>query len=185
VGDPGTFLQGVALAADWLTGGRVDGCLVVGAEELDWLVAQAFDLFDPEAKVSEGAGALYLGREAAATGAVELQAVTDSHLFSNKPSRASAALKARSQAGAGKPKSLLCDGTQAVPRLDQDETAAWSDWTGGRLSPKRICGEAFMAAAAWQCVSAVDALSRGLYETAEVCVVGCNQQAIGARFGRS
>src|SRR4029079_15259432 len=30
VGDPGTFLQGLALAADWLSAKRVDGCLVVG-----------------------------------------------------------------------------------------------------------------------------------------------------------
>src|SRR5262249_8600780 len=54
VGDPGTFLQGVALAADWLTSGRVEACLVVGAEELDWLIASAFDLFAPEGIVSEG-----------------------------------------------------------------------------------------------------------------------------------
>jgi len=33
VGDPGTFVQGLALAADWLSRGEVDGCLVVGAEE--------------------------------------------------------------------------------------------------------------------------------------------------------
>src|SRR4029079_3700582 len=36
VGDPGAYLQGVALGADWLQRGRVDGCLVVGAEEIDW-----------------------------------------------------------------------------------------------------------------------------------------------------
>jgi len=35
VGDPGTFLVGVALAADWLSTGRVSACLVIGAEELD------------------------------------------------------------------------------------------------------------------------------------------------------
>src|SRR5207237_6501166 len=32
VGDPGTFLHGLALAADWLLSQRVDGCLVVGTE---------------------------------------------------------------------------------------------------------------------------------------------------------
>jgi 3-oxoacyl-(acyl-carrier-protein) synthase len=60
VGDPGTFLQGLALAADWLSTNRADSCLVVGAEELDWLVSEAFCLFDPAGIVSEGAGALYL-----------------------------------------------------------------------------------------------------------------------------
>jgi hypothetical protein len=44
-----------------------------------------------------------------------------------------------------------------------------------------------MAAAAWQCVAAVDALNQGQYASATVSVVGCNQQAIAARFdlGRS
>src|SRR5882724_13315572 len=64
VGDPGTFLQGLALAADWLLCDRIDGCLVVGAEEMDWLTAEAVGLFAQGAQTSEGAGALYLRRDA-------------------------------------------------------------------------------------------------------------------------
>src|SRR6266511_2316719 len=45
VGDPGTFLQALALAADWLLSESVDGCLVIGAEEMDWLTADAQRLF--------------------------------------------------------------------------------------------------------------------------------------------
>jgi hypothetical protein len=185
VGDPGTFLLGLALAADWLASGSVDGCLVIGAEELDWLVAEAFDLFDPDGTVSEGAGALYLCRDSRAAGSIELRAITHPHLFSSKQNRARAARLARSEIGPGPANSLLCDGVQGVRRLDQDEDAAWSDWRGARLSPKRKCGEGFMAAAAWQCVAAVDALWHGAYDTADVSVVGCNQQAIAARFSRS
>jgi len=37
-----------------------------------------------------------------------------------------------------------------------------------------------MAAAAWQCVAAAEALRRGLQKRANISVVGCNQQAIGA-----
>ena len=40
-----------------------------------------------------------------------------------------------------------------------------------------------MAAAAWQCVFAIDALREKRCEVANVSVVGCNQQAIGAQFG--
>jgi hypothetical protein len=185
VGDPGTFLQGLGLAADWLASGRVDGCLVVGAEELDWLVAGAFDLFDPEGIVSEGAGALYLRQNAGDAISVELQAITQPHLFSNKRTRAAAALKARAELGDCAPSSLLCDGIQGIHRLDRDENIAWGGWAGDRWSPKAIVGEGFMAAAAWQCVAAIDALSRQLYHSANVSVVGCNQQAIAARFGRS
>jgi hypothetical protein len=175
VGDPGTFLQGLALGADWLASGRVDKCLVVAAEEIDWLVAQAAEMFDPQAVVSEGAGALLLS----------LSSDTNSYLFTNKSGRVAAARKARAELRPDSPSALLCDSTQAVPRLDLDETLAWSDWSGSRISPKRVCGEAFMAAAAWQCVAAVEAVAGGRFPTAQVSVVGCNQQAIAARFSRS
>ena len=185
VGDPGTFLQGLALAADWLLSDRVDACLVVGAEELDWLVAGTFGLFDPAGIVSEGAGALYLARGTENSKFVSLQAVTQPYLFLEKGQRAHAASRARAELGTPAAGALLCDGVQGVPRLDSDEWHAWQDWNGPRCSPKRLCGEAFVAAAAWQCVAAVGALQRDQCSSAEVSVVGCNQQAIAARFGRS
>src|SRR5438093_6335231 len=63
VGDPGAFLQGVALAADWLLSEKVDGCLVVGVEEMDWLTTDAYRLFARKVILSDGAGALYLRRD--------------------------------------------------------------------------------------------------------------------------
>jgi len=62
VGDPGMFLQGLSIAGHWLLTDRVDGCLVVGAEELDWLTADAYALFARKIILSEGAGAVYLRR---------------------------------------------------------------------------------------------------------------------------
>src|SRR5881296_3303774 len=81
VGDPGTFLQGLALAADWLRRGEADGCLVLGAEEMDWLTADAFRLFTRSLVLSEGAGALYLRRESTGASGIALHCVTQSHLF--------------------------------------------------------------------------------------------------------
>jgi hypothetical protein len=185
VGDSGTFLQGLGLAADWLLTGRVDGCLVIGAEELDWLVAQAFCLFDRGGTVSEGAAALYLRRDDGSGLSVQLEAISQTHLFFNQRQRAEAARSARAELGHSDQPCLLCDGLQGIHRLDRDEESAWRDWSGARLSPKRICGEAFVAAAAWQCVAAVDALKSGAYRSATVSVVGCNQQAIAARFNRA
>jgi hypothetical protein len=46
-------------------------------------------------------------------------------------------------------------------------------------------GEAFVAGAAWQCVAALDELSRNGFQEVNVSVVGCNQQAIAARFIKS
>jgi 3-oxoacyl-(acyl-carrier-protein) synthase len=182
VGDPGTFLQGLALGADWLVSNRVDACVVVGAEELDRLVAHAAQLFDPQAVISEGAGAIYLTREPSNPDAIELDCVTDSHLFWTQKGRADAATRARAQLKTPPQEGLLSDGVQGVPRLDRDEHNAWQDWTGRRVSPKRACGEAFMASAAWQCVVAVEALRGGSLQSSTVSVIGCNQQAIAARF---
>jgi len=183
VGDPGTFIQGLVLAADWLTSRRVDGCLVIGAEEMDWLLADATHVFHHNAIVSDGAGALYLKREPSGAPALRLDAVSDSHLFHKTRTRAGAALRVRREFAALENGSeLLCDSVAGLPRWDHDEIKAWSDWTGPRLSVKKILGEGFMAAAAWQCVAAVDALRQKQYSAATISVVGCNQQAIAARF---
>jgi hypothetical protein len=185
VGDPGTYLQGIALAADWLSARRVDQCLVVAAEELDWIVAESFHLFSSEGTMSAGAGALCLRRSEDAGCAVRLDAITGSHPFLRQQTRPQAALAARKELGPHDTDVLLCDGLQGVPRLDHDEAGAWDDWTGVRISVKKFFGEAFMASSAWQCVAAVDALARGTYSAAVVSVVGCNQQAIAARFVRA
>jgi len=183
VGDPGTYLQGLALGADWLLSGRVDGCLVIGAEEMDWLTTDAFRLFDTKVIVSDGAGALYLKREPRQGGAVQLRAVTQPRVFSKTQTRAQAAQLTRADLATTGQNQLLCDGLQGAPLTDSAEMAAWRDWTGPRLSPKVILGEGLMAAAAWQCVVAIDALQQCRYSAANVSVVGCNQQAIAAQFG--
>ena len=182
VGDPGTFLQGLALAANWLLEKHVDACLVIGGEECDWLTSDAFHLFTRRLVLSDGAGAVYLKTESNASALAELQCVTESHLFSRRQSRAQAAQKARAELPSSADNQLLCDGLQDLAMLDAAEAAAWCDWSGTRISPKTILGEGLMAAASWQCVVAIDALRQKQYAAASVSVVGCNQQAIGARF---
>jgi 3-oxoacyl-(acyl-carrier-protein) synthase len=199
VGDPGTFLQALALAADWLARGEVDGCLVVGAEEIDWLTSHAFRLFHRDIVLSDGAGAVYLrcgapvsvpartgssGEHAGSeTGApVKLAAVTDSHLFTPAQSRIAALRKTREQLSVNGNVSLLVDGLQNLPRYDEAEATVWRDWSSARISPKKILGEGLMAAAAWQTVIAIDAVEKGA-KAALVSIAGTNQQAIGAAFG--
>jgi len=201
VGDPGTFLQALAIAADWLLSERVDGCLVVGAEEMDWLTADAARLFARKFILSEGAGAVYLRpgarvwnmpeTRASSTASsvvgemsppVRIHSITNSHMCRDRRSRARAAIRARAELPGGQPDDLLCEGTQGLRELDAGELEAWRDWPGARLAPKRILGEGLAAASAWQCVVATDALRQGQHPAATVSVVGCHQQAIGARF---
>ncbi|MEO5802610.1 MAG: hypothetical protein ABIR24_03705 [Verrucomicrobiota bacterium] len=185
VGDPGTFLQGLALAANWLVNDRVDGCLVIGAEETDWLTADAFRRFQRKMILSDGAGAIYLRTEPNQDFAVQLSKVTDAHPFLKTQTRHCAAKKMRAELDGDLTRALLCDSTQAMPLLDAAELDAWKDWTADRVSAKSFLGEGLMAAAAWQCVSAIDAIRAGGYKSANVSVVGCNQQAIGAQFCNS
>jgi 3-oxoacyl-(acyl-carrier-protein) synthase len=181
VGDEGMFLQGVALAAQWLAEGEVEGCVVIGVEELDWLVPDALRLFSRDAVYGSGAGALYLTSRP--EGAVaELAAVTDSFSMTLSQTRREAARKARAQLPSQAAGELLCASARNLPRGDAAENAAWRDWTGARLRPKAILGEALSASAAWQCVAACDAIARHGFTAANVSIVGASQQAIGARF---
>lgn len=182
VGDNASFLQGLALAAGWLLQGQADGCLVVAAEEMDWMVADAVQLFARRTVQGAGAGALYLRADGTGATAAELVCVTDAFCFTSTARRAAAARAMRAQLPPFNPAELLCLGTLGQPDADAAELAAWRDWTHNRLAPKQVFGEAFTAAAAWQCVAACDALQRRQFPAANVSVVGVNQQAIGARW---
>jgi hypothetical protein len=174
VGDAGTFLQALALAAQWLDDGVAQACLVLGVEESDWTAADALRLFERHAVHTAGAGALYLKGQSSPGAPVELAAVTDSFPAVSALSREEAARLMRAQLPAFAPNELLCS--------NKNENPAWTDWTGPRLNPQSILGEAFAASAAWQCAAACAALKRCQYKAANISLTGPNQQAIGARF---
>jgi len=185
LGDPSTFLQGMALGADWLLEGRVDGCLVVGAEETNWLLADVLWHFDHGAVLGGGAGAVCLTRGGSNSPGVELALVTDGYLFTTRQDRAQAARRMRAELPPSSSGELLCDSLHRGGRADAAETEAWKGWSGARISPKTILGDGLMASGGWQCVAACDALLRNRFQAANVSVVGHNQQAIGARFIRN
>jgi len=182
VGDDGTFLQGLAMAANWLLDDRVDGVVVVGAEEMDWVVTEAIHLFQRDAIHGAGAGAIYLKRGYGPGASATLARITDSFLFTQNQSRSEAARKMRMQLPSDDSSELLCLSSQPAHRAATAEILAWRDWSGHRLAPKAVLGEAFAATAAWQCVAACDSIARGRFSGVNVSVVGVNQQSIGARF---
>lgn len=185
LGDPACFLQGLHIGIQWLEEKRVDSCLVIGTEETNWLLADGLWHFEHSTVISGGAGAVCLSLDPTTSLPVELRAITDAHTYTTRKSRACAARAMREQLPPGSATELLCDGLSGSQRADAPELAAWHGWAGARLSPKRILGEGLMAAAAWQCVAACDAVARGRYPAANVSLVGCNQQAVGARFVRA
>ncbi len=181
-GDPACFLQGVSLGLQWLQEDRVEACVVIGAEEMNWLLADALWHFEPRAVVSAGAGAVCLSLDPTTSLGIELDAITDVHTYTTQTNRFRSAQLMREQLPTGSPLELLCDGVSGSPRSDAAELSAWRDWTGPRISPKRMLGEGLMAAGAWQCVAACQGILSGGFAAATVSLVGSNQQAIGARF---
>lgn len=183
IGDGSGFLTGLDLAAEWIERGDVDGCLVVAAEEIDWLSSEALRLYSRRYIPSEGAGAIYLE---AADGPVALHHLPDPVPY-NSRDRLSAALEIRKTLGATDDgDTLLVDGQSGIHRFDFPEIAAWSDWSGPRWSPKLVLGESMGAVSALQVVAAVKALKSGMFKQAVVSSVGSNQQAAGVVLaGRS
>jgi hypothetical protein len=181
-GDPSVYAQGLALGIDWLQEGWVDASLVIGAEEICWLLADALWHFDHRAIISAGAGALCLSLKPEWSAGIELERITEAHGYNARVNRSRAAQKMRAELPPPNPTDLLCDGRNDSRRTDAAETAAWADWAGPRLSPKLVLGEGLMAAAAWQCVAACDKIANGPFEAANVSLVGANQQAVGIRF---
>lgn len=171
VSDQTGFAQALALAADWLDLGLVESCLVVAAEEADWLTAEAAAPFRPAAPPAEGAGALWLRRE---PGPVELTAISDPEPYTAGRSRAEAvqAVARRILPGAPTGLSLVSRHARGLPPAQAG------------VDPVSVLGDGLAAAGAWACVAAVDALTRSPATEASVVVAGSNLQAIGACFRR-
>ena len=116
---------------------------------------------------------------------MKLLHVPDPVPFSAETDRAKAALSLREKiAPEDEPATLLVDGLCGIARVDQAERAAWENWSGPRLSPRTITGEALGASAAFQCVAAVEAIRAGKVEHAIAFALGGNEQAAGVRFGK-
>jgi hypothetical protein len=182
VGDEVSFLEALSLAAGWMLGDQVDACLVIAGEELDWISADATRLFNRRVVNGAGAGALYLRKDAPARALAELAAVTEPVSPRSGHSLTEAARQVRRQLPGEQSSELLCLSAGGSRQTDLSEEVAWHDWTGPRFAPKRVLGEAFNAAAAWQCVAACEGIQRGLAPAANVSILSASHQAIGARF---
>ncbi len=115
VGEPAAFLQGLAVAAQWLEDGVADACVVMGAEEMDWTAGDALRLFDRSAVPATGAGALYVKSSGGAARA-ELAAVTDA---------LAGVEEARAQLPGGGRNEFHCPGSQAILGEAFVASAAW------------------------------------------------------------
>lgn len=180
IGDGAGFFTGVDLAIEWIERCEVDGCLVISAEEIDWLSAEGLRLYSKSFLPSEGAAAIYLE---SAPGPVKLMQLPDPVSLSafNRQQAAWEIRKRLSTVDDGR--TLLVDGRTGIARYDSPEVLAWADWTGPRWSPRMVLGEGMGVSAALQTVAAVEAMKSGGYEQVVITATGGNQQAAGMLLG--
>lgn len=184
LGDAATFIQGLEVAVNWLRDGTVDGALVIAAEEQDKLTENAHQLFHPGARVSAGAGAVYLKAvDKAPPASLLLAGLTKIRTFAD-----GAGSDAATQAVEEELREMIA-GTEFA------EIATWKDaersdlewWFNQPLwRGRELLGDGLSAAGAWKFVFSC-AISNGL-PVLPVChavpVIGAAEQAGGALIMR-
>lgn len=154
VGSPNTIMEALDTATCWIQSGIVDECLVIAAEECDWLSAEALTYYHPKLIASEGAGALLLSAQGSGP---QIRDVFGPLCYTSWDERASLLPDLVAQTTAKlSGDAILIDDQCGIKRIDRAETAAWSKtaWNDIR-SPKAILGESMGASTALQLVLGV------------------------------
>lgn len=202
VGDGAVGTLALKMADDLMTSDTLDFCLVVGAEEADWLLCDAYRKWrllrsappvepfqrPPRGTIlSEGAGAILLSRE----GPIRIEQIAGGTNF-RKQREAAAGVDAVFSELCATPPELVAASANGT-FIDQAEQAAI-----GKHSPnakiyavKEALGESVGASSLWQTISAAQALitqclpgvNEPLYlQSAVVSTCGLNQQVAGLRL---
>ncbi len=163
------------VAEDWIAADLVDGCLVVCAEETDWLTLEALNIYSKDFTATEGAAAVYLEAKPSGIALEKLSAPFD---YTSSAQRRKAMDSAFSQIS---PDGLLVDGLTGISSMDKDEAAATSGWTGERISPAEILGEGMGIRYGFQTILALESILER-QNAATVFASRGNQHAFSARF---
>jgi 3-oxoacyl-(acyl-carrier-protein) synthase len=168
VGDGAVGILAMKMAADLLENEALDACLVVGAEEADWLLCDAYhkwrlirkeppvELFrnPPRGMIlSEGAGAVLIARD----GAVRVDEIDPGGNFSHRQN-ATEIIQQTLRRLTAREASVIASANGTF--VDLAERAAMEKEMPGApvYSPKAALGESVGASALWQIVIAAQAL---------------------------
>jgi len=169
VGDGSVGLTAIQMGEDLLANTKLEYCLVVAAEEADWLLCDAYQkwrllrsggslkVFEDIGKgmiLSEGAGAVLLSRSAP----IEIAAISAGAHF-NRRNEVSAAL-AETLAQIGSSSDAIVISSANGTFIDAAEIAAIKQVLPNAMlySPKEALGEGVAASALWQVIVATEAL---------------------------
>jgi 3-oxoacyl-(acyl-carrier-protein) synthase len=169
VGDGTVGLTALQMGEDLLATGELDYCLVVAAEEADWLLCDAYNkwrlvrangplqVFQNDNNgtiLSEGAGAVLLSRQ----GPVKIAATAAGAYFKNRRSASEVLASALTKVAA--PGDGIVISSANGTFVDSAELKAMSETnTGGIVySPKEALGEGVAAGTIWQLIVAAQSL---------------------------
>jgi hypothetical protein len=181
VGDASVGLAALHFAAQLLALGGLDQVVVVGAEECDWILCEAYDDWRlARTPLAEGAAAVVLRKE----GRWSLRTHPGIAFFRQTEAADALGRVLKDFSGGSNPDLIVSSANGTF--VDRAESAALASHKieGRRLTPKRHFGEAPGASALLQTVTAALALERLDLREALVTVVGWNQQASAARVTR-
>ena len=151
LGSPNSIMEALDTAAFWISSGIVEECLLIAAEECDWLSTEGLTYYHPDLIASEGAGALLLSAKGDGPRVSELIGPL-AYVSWQERCVLLPELAAQTQAKLHGDATLVNDHT-GIAKLDQAEASAWSGrpWSS-ILSPKYVLGESMGASSALQLV---------------------------------
>jgi 3-oxoacyl-(acyl-carrier-protein) synthase len=202
VGDGAVGLLALKMAEDLLVGDTLDYCLVVGAEEADWLLCDAYRKWrllrsappiepfqePPRGTIlSEGAGALLIAR----SGSIQIEKISSGTNFSHQREASAAVEKVFVELSAEAPDLIAASANGTF--VDHAECSALDKHAPGTsvYAVKQALGESVGASSLWQTIASAQALLTqrlpGLgaalrAQTAMVSGCGMNQQVAGLRL---
>lgn len=176
VGDASVGIEAMKFATQLLDVADIDQCLVIGGEEVDWILCEAYRAWRLPALLAEGAAAIVVSRE----GKIHLRDIHDGIPFFNQTGARGAISKVLADLAANGPAGLVVSCANGT-FIDRAEAAAIAEsFPNARVDyPKRSLGEAPGASALLQTIYAAMALEKSRVDSALVSCLGWNQQAGG------
>lgn len=177
VGDNSVGVAALHFGAQLITLGEVDRCLVVGCEELDWILCEAYrDWRLGRTPLAEGAGAVLLARE----GRHRLSTHCGVAFFRQREAGAALARAISEIPGAEFADRIVASANHTF--ADRLEKAVFEQRFPEIpvMKPKSSLGEAPGASALWQVIAAAVAVRQREATRVLVSVIGFNQQSSAA-----
>jgi Beta-ketoacyl synthase, N-terminal domain len=179
VGDSSVGLAALHFGAQLLALGDIDHCVVVGAEECDWILCEAYQTWRmARAPLAEGAAAVVLSRE----GRWNLRTHPGATFLRQREAQGALERVLADFSTEPLPDLIVSSANQTF--VDRAELAALQPRYGAirTLFPKRFFGEAPGAGALMQTVLAAVALEKLELGRALIPVIGFSQQASVAQL---